>query len=275
MNELLGRMLLMTIREDISCPHDTFMELWHRHDLPERDAPRRRTPEDAFRVATPKKQWKHNLTMLEYKGGQTLTKNSRMEVVLVYSQDSRLAVDIHHANRAILYLEDSQLKVRPLTPLLPREQEYIDEVLQTYDRSLNRFDGSQFRNAIHRVMEHADTLTYRDGSYLIPQANFQVADSISGIVRDMAEHGSPSTFWDIPYVDNENTRQQIEDALLHHIQSTSRQALEAYQKLKRKKALPTALTNLERTIKTYERLLGKQLPGHWDSYNRALLRAGQ
>lgn len=275
MSELLGRMLLMTIREDISCPYSDCMQLWQKYGLPLKDAPRRRSPEDAFRRATPKKQWKHNLTMLEYKGGQSLTETSRMEVVVVWSRDSEFEVDIHHANRAILYLENSQLKVRPLTPLLEREREYIDGVLDTYDRSLNRIDGSQFRNAIHRVMDHADTLTYRDGSYLIPQANFQTADSIAGIVQDMASYGSPSTFWDIPYVDNEDTRSQIEQALLLHIESTSKQAIDLYQKLKKKKALPAALTNLERTIKTYEKLLNRYLPHHWDVYNRALLKAYQ
>lgn len=72
-NNILGRMLITLIRESVSIPYTDFKDAWINHGLNEGFLPKPRTPQDAFRRATPKKVWKNDRALMEYKGGNIWT----------------------------------------------------------------------------------------------------------------------------------------------------------------------------------------------------------
>lgn len=274
--EFLGRMLLMTIREEISVPFETFATVWREQGLDPKLLPLPRTAPDAFRRATPRRKWQNGYAMLDYKGGQHLP-DSELEVVLVLSRDSKRRVDIHHGNRAILYLtHEGDMQVEPITPLIPQEEAYVAQVLTQFAKARTHIDGSQCRGVIQKLLTQADALTYRDGSYLVPRAHFPIADAIVNLVDFVQEYtpGPRNICWDLPYIDTEDTRIQISKALMDHLARVCNSVHSEARKLKpehlhkknvgrsRRGSLRTILESLSPTIDAYVMLLGHELPTH-------------
>lgn len=283
MGDYLGRMLLMTIREDVHCPWREFDKAWEAQRLPIDHKPRQRTPEDAFRRATPRKQWREGMALLDYKGQQQCEDGAALQAVLVHSRDSRQKVDIHHANRAVVYLMEDAIKTLPLTPLLPKEQSFVDEVSRNYELRLNHVDGSQLRSAIMRVLNDVSAIAYRDGSYLVPAKHFETVDAVIGLVAAMQEHSDHQhVVWDIPYVNTDLTRSQLRTALGEHIERVAKSVMHELGTLKqptrnrkvtRRDSLMAQLGNLQRVIDTYAETLGESLPQHRLQLQQAIREA--
>lgn len=268
MNNLLGRMLIVLIRESVSIPYADFKESWINHGLNEAFLPRSRTPQDAFRRATPKKVWKNDRALMEYKGGQHLEKTTSNEVMMVYSKGANDKVDINHINRAVIYLQDGEVKDNPLAPLFDVEISMIDEIKKNYIIARDNIDGTQARTCLQQVLASVSALNYRDGVYLIPQEYFSVADSLTGFIQFMESYTGKgqNILWDIPYIDSEQTRSQIHTAIKLHIEYVSQQCLTESKSLQktysrniiksRRTTLITKLDDVRLILDTYERMLG-------------------
>lgn len=277
--DILGRMLLLLIRESVSVPCEEFSTEWIQHGLNKAYLPSHRTPQDAFRRATPKKQWKNGTALLDYKGGQHVQEGSSNEVMMVYSKDSTSKVDINHINRAILFLKESKIEVEPFGPLFESEIDFIRTIQKDYETSLSHFDGTQCRNAIQKVLETSSALNYRDGAYLIPREYFHIADALTGIIHFMNDYTMrQNVLWDIPYIDTKDTRQQIRLSLGAYIESTMKACLEEAINLKpttrnvtksRKSTLITKLADVGLVIRTYEKTLGENLDYEWKLLSNA------
>jgi len=268
---LIGRMFLLTIRANIAVPHEDFKEAWLLNGLNARHVPKPRSVEDAFRRATPKKQWKNGLALLDYKGGRHVNDKSSNEVVMIYSKDSKSKVDIHHLNRCVIYLSGDQIEVEPFTPLTDEEFNYIEKIKKDFVLAKDYYDGSHARGAIQKVLDECSSLTYRDGNYLVPRTHFAQADGIVGMIHFLNQYteGPKNILWDIPYIDTENTRGQVLESVVQHIESTVEMVLKEAANLKpseynivksRRSTLLTTLENTQLTIATYEKIMGYPLP---------------
>lgn len=279
-NTLIGRMFLMSITQNISIPRAVFEEEWLLHGLNKRFIPKQRVPSEAFRRATPKRQWKNGLMLIEYKGGKHLEEGATNEVVMVYSHDSTAKVNIHHVNRAILYLKDGEVRAEILDILTDEEIAFIETIKQDYEKALHNIDGSQCRNAIQKVMEQCATLTYRDGSYLIPRQHFDSADAIVGMIHFMNRYSEKrNILWDIPYIDTPETREQTRQALVEHIERTAEMLIAEAREWKpsprnivktRKSTLRARLSDVSMVISAYERVLDMAMPEERALLNNAL-----
>lgn len=282
--DYLGRMLLMTIREESFCPYDDFVASWEKHKLPAAHMPSKRTPEDAFRRATPRKIWHDQMTLLDYKGGQRLEAGAGLQVVLVYSKDSRKRVDIHHANRAVVYLSDDEVRTLPLAPLLDTEQAFLDKVVSNYELRLSHVDGSQLRSALTKVLVEASAISYRDGSYLVPNTGFEHLEGVLGLVQDMQQWSRKMhVAWDIPYIDTPKTRDYMRQALADHLERSAAAIIDEISKLKkdhkralkvtRRDTLMRRLHGLEGVVRNFEIALNEKLTQHRDQLAQAVVEA--
>lgn len=268
--DLLGRMLLITIREDVSIEVNQFTKKWKSCNLPDEFLPKARSVEDAFRVATPRKKWKNGLALLDYNGGQHMDKG-RLETILVYSEDSTKKVDINHVNRAVLYLNGNDINMEPYTPLLVSEVQYIEEIKDAFHYARVHIDGTQFRNAIMKCLQSIYVIPYKDGSYLVSSTYFNMADNISKMIQLVNLEGSSNVLWDIPYVDNISTRDQLKDALNKHIVkvgdttlfesmvSKSKINTQKIRKKSRARTLLQTIEDLNKYVILYESLLKEDL----------------
>lgn len=188
--------------------------------------------------------------------------------MMVYSKGAKDKVDINHINRAVIYLQDGEVKDSPLGPLFDLEISMIEDIKSNYIIARDNIDGTQARLCLQEVLKSVSALCYRDGVYLIPQEYFSVADSLTGFINFMEPYTGKGSniLWDIPYIDTESTRSQICSAIKLHIEKTLQECLTESSSIQtnykrniiksRRTTLITKLDDVKLILDTYERMLG-------------------
>lgn len=269
---LLGRLFLLTLREDISVPREDFIQKWNDLGLPKSYIPRPRSVEDAFRKALPKKIVQNNMTWMDYKGDAQLQNypDAKLKTVLIHVEPGKQQVAIHTGNAAVLFLHNNECKSVYLRPLFPEEQTYIEKCKKDFTNILGVVDGSMARVAIQKLFASCSTLAYRDGAYLIPGKHLDMAAKIQEMIRFLQMYSTiPSNLKIVDYIDTPQHREDLKDALRDHIQSTADFCIAEAKKIKpepkqkrrhtRGDTLRTELSSLGNTIAVYESLMDTTL----------------
>lgn len=269
---LLGRLFLLTLREDISVPRDEFIEKWNDLGLPKEYIPRPRSLEDSFRKALPKKVTQNNMTWMDYKGDAQLQNypDAKLKTVLIHVEPGKQQVSIHTGNAAVVFLDNGECKSVALRPLFPEEHAYVEKCKQDFTRLLGIVDGSMARIAIQKLFSRCSTLAYRDGAYLIPAKHLDMAAKIQEMIRFLQMYSvTPSNLKIVDYIDTAEHREDLKDALTEHIQNTADFCLAEAKKVKpdpkqkrrhtRGDTLRAELAGLSNTINVYETLMDTSL----------------
>lgn len=237
---LLGRLFLLTLREDIAVPRAEFVDAWTRISLPPQLMPKPRSLEDAFRKALPKKVVRQQMSWMDYTGNAKLEAypHAKLKTVLIRVAPRSQEVAIQAANAAVVFLDGNECRSVALRPLLPEEHAYIEQAKLEFLFLRDVVDGAQARSAIQKLFASCSTLAYRDGAYLIPAKHLDITFKIEELILFLQRYSTrPSQLKIIAYIDTPAHRADLIAALDDHIRETYEYCDKELRKLKPETAM--------------------------------------
>lgn len=267
---LLGMVIMFEIRDRLNIPLLELRTLWKGLGLNERLLPNHRSPEDAFRKATPTKVNGSNLVVKPYKGPATIS-GSLIEAVVVETIDDDTEVALHHTDVAVLYLDtQSEFQCIPSGQAPPELWPFVHRVEHEFQRYLHHIDGTQMRGVIARVLREAHATRFRSGAYLVPQAQADKSAALINLIKSLNPYvktGDPNSLVHFYYVDTPDQRKQLRDELAEHIQreaqlviSEARALIGSGKPIKsRDQSLRDRMIEIGFTLNSYESTLNERL----------------
>lgn len=222
----LGTIVMIELRDGIAVPIDKLRTAWTRLGLPPGYCPRQRNDRDAFRKATPRKQWQEGLALIEYKG-KAKPRDLDLACILTRSTDSKTKMTITHRNRAVIALDtQGQLVTQIPEGSPPKELAYIHRVEQQYHQARTTIDGSLLRGAIARVLRDANAVWLRDGVHLVTHRQYPTVEALQQLITFLNDYSdAPSRMLTVVYGDLPEQRTQLRYALRDHVEREIRNKL--------------------------------------------------